>query len=306
MTGVFDAFWVATALRLATPLVFAASGELVAERAGILNIGLEGMMLVGSFTGFLVTWATGSPALGIVAGMVCGALLAVVMALLAVVARADQIVVGIGLNIAALGITSFAFREIFSGEQVTLDRPRFALPVLADLPFVGEALFREPLVTYLAIATMTAVWFLLYRTSWGLAIRAAGEVPEAVEAAGLRTAHYRWAGTLIAGALAGVGGAFLSIELGVFVEGMTAGRGFLALAAVIFGRWRPAGVLGACLVFGAADALQLRLQGAAFAVALPAQLWRTAPYILSLVMLAGAVGRSRMPSALAVAFRRRT
>jgi simple sugar transport system permease protein len=312
---------------------------------------------MGAFFGFLTAWLTDSAVVGVLGGLGAGMVTGALMAFLAVQAQADQIVVGIGLNIAALGVTGFTFRQIFTGPQTLLHRPgRISIPGLSNVPFLGEAVFRQPVMVYLALATAPLVWFLLYRTRWGLSIRAAGEVPEAVEAAGESTARARWAGTLLAGALAGVGGAFLSVELGVFIEGMTAGRGFLAIAAVIFGRWRPVGVLAACLVFGAADALQLRLQSEAavsrsvwlvfalvgpayllfawrarrvhrwplgrwaglliptllglvlFATApsisLPAQLWRTVPYFLSLAMLASVIGRSRMPTALAIPFRR--
>jgi ABC-type uncharacterized transport system permease subunit len=363
--GVFDAFWIATTLALATPLIFAAAGELVSERTGVMNIGLEGMMLAGAFFGYLGAYLSGNAAAAVAAGLLAGTGVAAVMAVLAVNARADQIVVGLGLNILALGITTFGFRRIFSGNQIQLDVSKpLALPGLSELPVVGEALFRQPLLVYLAPLVLAGVWLLLYRTAWGLSMRAAGEEPEAADAAGADPLRIRWAGTLCAGALAGVGGAFLATNSGVFLEGMTAGRGYLALAAVIFGRWRPFGVLGACLVFGAADAVQLRLQsqptvprevwlvpallGAAYllylagrrvaamrsgagsgwrpvaalvavaAVAagvalfsssphlvLPSQLWRALPYVVTLAVLAGvAGGQGRMPTALAIPYRR--
>jgi simple sugar transport system permease protein len=238
---------------------------------------------------------------------------------------------------------------------VVLERPRTVrIPLLADIPGLGEALFDQPLLVYLAFLTVPAAWFLLNRTSIGLSVRAAGELPEAVDAAGSSATKVRWFGTLTAGALAGLGGAFLSLELGIFVEAMSSGKGFLALAAVIFGRWRPGGVLAAAVLFGSADALQLRLQAessvpvevwvvlalvgpvlvalallrrrgvsiAAWIVAvaaavlfgalalvepsatLPNQLWRAMPFVVSLVVLGGFAGRSRMPTALAVPYRR--
>ena len=353
--GVFDAFWLATTLRLSTPLILTSSGELLAERAGVLNIGLEGFMLAGAFFGFLGTYLTGSFFLGVVSGVVAGVVFAAAMAFLSIRLRADQIVVGIGINILALGVTSFAFREIFSGPQVLLDRPApWRWPYLSDIPGVGEALFAQPGWVYSSLVVVVVVWFVLQRTSWGLSIRATGELPEAADTAGSSVFRNRWVTTLIAGGLAGAGGSFLSIELGVFIEGMTNGRGYLALAAVIFGRWRAPGVLAACLVFGGADALQLRLQaeatvpievwlvlamlgpayllvtrrslrshhavalvlvaavtlaGAVLAVAqpqftLPAQLWRTFPFVLTIVVLAGFIGRSWMPSTLAIPYSR--
>ncbi len=353
--GVFDAFWLATTLRLSTPLIFASSGELLAERTGILNIGLEGFMLSGAFFGFLGTYLTGSFVMGVVFGVVAGVIVAAAMAFLSIRLRADQIVVGIGINILALGLTSFVFREVFSGPQVLLDRPApWRWPYLADIPGIGEALFAQPAWVYLSLVVVVTIWFVLQRTAWGLSMRATGELPEAADTAGSSVFRNRWVATLVAGGLAGAGGSFLSIELGVFIEGMTNGRGYLALAAVIFGRWRAPGVLLACLLFGAADALQLRLQaeatvpievwlvlallgpaylavarrplrshhpltlaaigcvaavGAALAVTqpqftLPAQLWRTLPFVLTIIVLAGFIGRSWMPSTLAIPYSR--
>ena len=353
--GVFDAFWLATTLRLSTPLIFASSGELLAERTGVLNIGLEGFMLAGAFFGFLGTYLSGSFLVGVIFAVVAGAIFAAAMAFLSIRLRADQIVVGIGINILALGVTSFAFREIFSGPQVLLDRPEpWEWPLLSRIPGVGQALFAQPGWVYFALVVVAAVWFVLQRTTWGLSMRATGELPEAADTAGSSVFRNRWVATLVAGGLAGAGGSFLSIELGVFVEGMTNGRGYLALAAVIFGRWRAPGVLLACLLFGGADALQLRLQaeaavpfevwlvlallgpaylvatgrsfrsqhpltlaaigcltviGAILAVAepqftLPAQLWRTLPFVLTIIVLAGFIGRSWMPSTLAIPYSR--
>jgi general nucleoside transport system permease protein len=359
MTGIFDAAWLAAAISLTTPVLFAALGETIAERTGIINVGLEGMMLSGAFFGFLVTWQTGSPWLGVLTGLVAGMVLAALMALLSIVAGADQIVCGIGLNILAFGITAFVFDQLFAHRgQVILDAMTpLGIPGLQSLGGVGRALFHQPPLAYIAYLLVPAIWFLLHRTSAGLALRAAGELPEAVDTAGISVRSVRWAGTLTAGALAGVGGAYLSVvSLGLFVQGMSAGRGFIALAAVIFGRWRPFGVLVACLVFGGADALQLRLQAQpsiprevwivvaalpalAFAYALvrrhvsrsdrakivlgatvtaagtllavvrpawsiPSQMWLTMPYIVAILVLAGVVGRTRLPAALGLPYRR--
>lgn len=259
----FDAAWLAASVRLATPLALAASGELVAERTGVINVGLEGMMLMGAFFGFYVTSVTGSLFVGILGAIGAGMALAALMALLALRLRADQIVLGIGLNILALGITSSLFDSQFVG-QATLNvgkLERVAVPLLSQIPILGRVLFDQSVLVYALYVVIALVWFLLNRTTWGLEMRATGETPEAVDAAGISVNGRRALGTLIAGGLAGLGGAFLSIaQLGLFVKGMSGGRGFLALAAVIFGMWRPAGVLAACLVFGAADAMQLRLQ----------------------------------------------
>jgi general nucleoside transport system permease protein len=357
--GPFDVAWLAATVRLATPLLFAGTGEMVSERAGILNIGLEGMMLSGAFFSFLGTWLWHDLFLGILLGVFAGVVVAAIMALLTIQARANQIVVGVGLNLMALGVTTYAYREVFTSRtEVHLNRPQpLAIPLLSKIPVVGPAFFRQTLFVYLAFIGIAVAWFVLYRTTWGLALRAAGEVPAAADTAGVSVTRIRWIGTLTAGAMAGLGGAFLSVgQLGLFVEGMSAGRGFLALAAVIFGGWNPVGVLGACLVFGAADALQARLQAYAniprqvwlvvglvslayavwtrvngraqvrswvgtslgfavlgvgvglFAAApkihFPPQLWLTVPYLLALLALAGLVGRVRMPTSLAIAYRR--
>ena len=271
--GPFDTAWLVSVVLLSTPLVLAATGELMSERGGVLNIGLEGMMLCGAFFSFLGVYLWHNVWLGVLVGMAAGVLAALVVALLCVRLRSDQIVVGVGLNLLALGVTTFTFREVFSAQQeVRLDYPRpVAISVLSELPVIGPAVFEQTLFGYFAFLAVGIAWFTLYRTSFGLAIRSAGEVPAAADTAGVRVNRIRTVGACVAGAMAGAAGAYLSVgRLGLFNEGMTGGRGFLALAAVIFGGWRPLGVMGAALVFGAADALQLRLQSYA---AIPRQVW---------------------------------
>ncbi|MCW2959156.1 MAG: putative ABC-type transport system permease component, partial [Solirubrobacterales bacterium] len=260
----FDALWLAAAIRLAAPIALAALGELISERAGVLNIGLEGMMLVGAFFAFWAAYTSGSLLVGVIAGVLAGVVLAAIVAGLTIFARADQIIVGVGVNVLALGVTTVAFREMSPGENVARvdSMSPLRLPGLADIPVIGEPLFDQIVLVYVLYAVIPLTWYLLFRTSWGLNIRASGETPSAADSAGVSVAWTRVVCVLAAGGLAGLGGAFLSIgQLGIFVEGMSNGRGFLALAAVIFGRWHPFGVIGASLVFGAADALQLRLQG---------------------------------------------
>jgi simple sugar transport system permease protein len=355
--GIFDVALLTAAIVATVPILLAALGELISERAGVINVGLEGMMLFGAFFAFLGTDQTGSLLLGAVIGAGAGLLLAALMALLSIQAGADQIVVGIGLNVLALGATGFLYETIFagSGQVVLPTMGNWTIPGLSELPVVGETFFEAQPLTYLAILLIPAVWFLLYRSNWGLSIRAAGEMPEAVDAAGVDVRRVRWAATLSAGALAGLGGAALSIgQTGLFTEGMTAGRGFLALAAVIFGKWRLGGVVFASCLFGSADALQLRLQASSsvpsqvwVAIALgiavllavtllrkrplgvrgsvglgilcagcvvlaitkphlnlPSQLWLAFPYILTLLALAGFVGRAKLPRALALPYHR--
>ncbi|MDX6588655.1 MAG: ral nucleoside transport system permease protein [Solirubrobacterales bacterium] len=262
--GPFDIPWLESTLILTTPILLAAIGELISERAGVLNVGLEGMMLAGAFFSFLVAYETGSLVLGAVGGVAAGVLFGVVMAVLAVEARADQIVSGVGINIAAIGLTTFLFDQIF-GLKGLIELERIgsvAIPGLSSIPEVGPALFDHDLLLYFAFLAVPLAGVLLYRTKWGLSIRAAGETPAAVDTAGVSVRRIRWAGVLTASAMAALAGVFLTlVTLGIFRQEMTAGRGFLALVAVIFGRWHPVGVLGACLVLGGTDALQLRLAG---------------------------------------------
>lgn len=358
--GPFDTNLLIAVVGLATPILFAALGELLAQRSGVINIGLEGMMLNGAFFSFWAAHASHSLLLGVVAGFAAGALLGLIMAVLTISVGGDQIVVGVGINIFAAGITTFANEQLFTsgGSQPTIKPMQpLAIPVLEHIPVVGKAFFDQVPLAYLAYVLVPAIWYLIYRTNLGLVIRGTGEYPDAVETSGVSVKRVRWFTTLFAGGMAGLGGAMLTVgNLGVFNELMSGGRGFIALAAVIFGRWRPFAVFGACLVFGGADALQLRLQaansiprqvwvvlllvpvlvvvyrfalarrwrptrggiafgGAIFAIGLvlalvgphwsiPSEFWLMLPYVITLVVLAGLVGRTRLPAALGLPFRR--
>ena len=239
-------------------------GELISQRAGVINIGLEGMMLFGAFFSYWAALEFGTIWGSMLVGVVAGVALAAVMAFFSINTNSDQIVVGIGVLILAIGVTSSAFRALFEGsERATIIKPmeRLEIPGLESIPFLGEALFSQRPVVYISFALLPVVWFVLYRTTWGLAVRAAGDLPDAAETAGLSPRRIRWFATLAAGALGGWAGAFLSVgEVGIFLNRMTSGRGFLAVAAVIFGMWRVSGLLWACLLFGATTALQRRLQ----------------------------------------------
>lgn len=273
------------ALRLAAPLLLAALGELVVERSGVVNIGIEGMMLFGAFAGFAAAAASGSPAAGLGAAAAAGAAAGALFALFAVVRRTDQIVVGAAVNLLALGGTGLAARALYGGAVPTA-------PVLPSLAFAGLALALVPLLG-LGLAF----------TRPGLRLRAVGERARAADAEGVAVERVRFAALLAGGTLAGVAGAALSIaQSNTFTEGMTAGRGFIALAVVIFGRWRPAGVLGAALFFGAAMALQPRLQARGSAI--PYQATLMFPYVVTLVVLAFASGRARAPADLGRPYRR--
>ena len=278
----FDALWLAATIRLAIPLLLAATGELISERSGVLNLGLEGMMLSGAFVGYWAAEGSGSITAGIMAAVLAGAFGGLVMAAVAIGLRGDQVVVGIGLNIGALGATNYALERAFPGGSLPIDRlGPIAIPVLSEIPWIGGALFKQNLLGYVAFVLIGAVALMLGRTGLGLGIRATGQNPSAASAAGVSPLRTQWVSTTIAGAFAGLAGAYLSIgSVGVFREAMTSGRGFIAIAILVFGRWRPAGVLIGALLFGAADALQLRLQAES---SVPASVWMLIGIIAALL-----------------------
>ena len=297
--AVLAAFCEAT-VRISTPLALAALGETVTERSGVINIGIEGSMLAGALGAALGALWLGSAWGGALAGVVAGVALTAVFALVAVGWGGDQIVTGTGLTLGALGLTGAVYRAAFGPTGAALSLPTFppiSVPGLASLPVLGRALFAQPAPTWLLYVAAPAVWLVLTRTQLGLALRAAGEAPEAAVAAGLRVRSLRMGATLFGGAMAGLAGATLVLaQAGTFAEGMTAGRGFIAIAIVVLGRWHPLGAVGAALVFGAASALQYTFQ--AVGVNVPYQFFLMAPYVVSLLALAGVGGRARAPEAL--------
>jgi len=286
------------AVRLALPLLLAALGELVVEKAGVINIGTEGMMLCGAFAGFAVAVATGSAGAGVAGAALTGAFAGALFGYFAVVRRADQIVIGTAVNLLALGATGLLARALYRGaipSGPTL--PPLPVPILEAVPVLGPMLFRQNALVYAALLLVAAVGIGLRRTRPGLRLRAVGESARAADAQGVDVLRTRLAAVVAGGALAGVAGAALSlVQSNTFTEGMTAGRGFIALTIVIFGRWRPAGVVGAALFFGAAVAFQHRLQ--ARGTDLPYQLTLMLPYLLTLAVLALASGKSRAPADL--------
>jgi simple sugar transport system permease protein len=306
-TLISEVFWVgllAATVRLSTPILLASLGEILAERAGVLNIGIEGMMLVGALGGFLGSRGTANSLIGVAAGVLAGMVLAWLFAYLTVTLAVDQVVCGITVNLLALGVTSFVHRVIYGIRTLipsATPLPEWHIPGLAQAPLLGPILFRHNLLVYGAIVLVAATWFLLYRTTWGLQVRAVGEYPRAADSVGVDVFRVRHLSLLACGGLAGMGGAFLSLgHLNMFVDHMTAGRGFIALAVVIFGKWHPVGALGASLLFGAAEALQLRLQALGFQI--PFQFLVMLPYVLTVVALAGVVGRSIQPAALTLPY----
>lgn len=298
MSDALTTFLEAT-VRTATPLALAALGETISERAGVINVGLEGVIIAGCF-GAVVGARSGSVTAGLLAGVAAGVLAALVFALFVVWLRTDQIITGTALTLGALGLTGTLYRAVFGTTGAALSIPTMppvAIPGLSSIPVVGPALFRQPAVTYLLYVAIVAVWWFLYRTHAGLAVRAVGEHPEAAEAAGIRPARIQAGAVLTAGALGGMAGASLVLaQVGTFAEGMSAGRGFIAIAIVALGRWRPVGVALAALLFGAATALQYLFQSTGSQ--LPYQLFLALPYALTLVVLAAGTARVRAPAAL--------
>ncbi len=285
-------------LRLAAPLLLAALGELIVERAGVVNIGIEGMMLCGAFAAFAATVYSGEPGLGVVAGVLAASAMGLVFAGFAVVRRADQIVVGTAVNLLALGATGLGLRALFPGEvpaAATIDA--WPIPLLSEIPLLGPVLFRQTPFVYAALVLAASSAFFLARTRPGLRLRAVGEAARAADAEGVPVTRFRILAVVAGAAFAGLAGATLPLaQSNTFSEGMTAGRGFIALAIVIFGRWSAGGVVLAALFFGATTALQFRLQARGLAVPYPLALML--PYVLTLVVLAVASGTVRAPGDL--------
>ncbi|MBI4321732.1 MAG: ABC transporter permease [Chloroflexi bacterium] len=285
---------------MSTPLTLAAIGSVFAERSGVINIALEGMMLAGAFAGFLVAYLTGNVWLGLCSAVGVGALLGLVHSFVCVSLGGDQIVSGIAINVLSLGLTGSLSRMIFGVTPSLGSVPRLpviGVPLLSHIPVLGPALFQQTLLVYLSIALVPAAAFVLFRTHWGRSIRAVGEHPRAAHSAGISVYRCRYVAVALSGMLAGLAGAFLSVgQVGAFGENMTAGRGFIALAAVYFGKLDPVGAFFASLLFGGADALQLRLQ-TLFGTQVPVDLFLMFPYVLAFLTLAGFVGRATMPAA---------
>jgi ABC-type uncharacterized transport system permease subunit len=297
-TGFYVALLAAT-IRMAAPLSFAALGETIAEHAGVLNIGLEGTMLVGAWAAFMGMYYSGSGLIGVLAGMLGGVLVAGILGYICISRGANQIISGIVVNIFAAGFTSLTFRHMFRGTPPSIvSFSSFPIPLVSGVPVIGRVFFRHTLLVYAAFLVVPLVAFIIYRTHFGLCVRAAGEHPAAVDAAGVNVIAIRYAAILLCGAFGGLGGTALSIgQLDQFTDNLTAGRGFIALAIVLLGRWEPFKVMCGALFFAAADALQLRLQVLGFAV--PKEVLGMAPYVLAISAMAIFVRRLRMPAAMA-------
>jgi ABC-type uncharacterized transport system permease subunit len=291
--------FVESAVRTATPLALAALGELLVERAGVLNISLEGVILAGAF-GSVIGATHGGIAGGYAGSIAAGLATAALFALFVVALEADQIITGTAITLLSLGMTGTLYRALFGTTGAALSIPTsaaIAIPGLSAIPVVGSGLFKQPAVTYAVYIAVPLLWWWMYRTHGGLALRAVGESRAAAEAAGRHPLRIRFMAILFGGAAGGLaGGVLVLTQAGTFVEGMSAGRGFIAIAIVVLGRWHPLGVAVAALIFGAASALQYLLQ--ALGLSLPYQLFLALPYVLTLGGLAGVAGRVRAPAGL--------
>jgi ABC-type uncharacterized transport system permease subunit len=285
----------AQTLRISVPYGLAAVGGALSERGGVINIALEGLLLLGALGYVLGAHFTGSAWAGLAAAMLAGVLVALVHAFVTVTCRADQITSGLGINLAALGLSRFVLKEVFgssSNSSRVAGLPQWDVPVLGAIPFVGP-LFGNPLVL-LAILLIAGAHVLLFRTAFGLRLRSTGEHPEAAATLGLSVAKLRYAGVILSGILASLGGAWLAADQRSFTDGMSGGRGYIALAAMIVGKWSPGGAVLACLLFGLCETLQIRFQGGA----IPNEFLQMLPYVVTMVVLAGAIGRAHPPAAV--------
>lgn len=300
-------------VQLAMPTALAAVGETVCERAGVLNLGLEGMMLTATLAAFVGAYYTETAAIGVLAGIGAGIAVGALMALLSVFLKTDQVINGIVIVIFAQGVTLFAYERLFRGlatQPEIAPLHRFAIPGLSDVPWVGRVLFDQNALFYVSVVVALSVWLLLFRTRLGLLVRAVGEAPAAADTVAVKVDLVRLLALLVCGALAGLGGAVLIVgDINLWGPNVTAGRGWVAIALVIFGRWNPLLVLGGALVFGLTDSLQLRIQAASggTTAAVPYEVFQALPYVLTLAVMVTATiaaRRSAQPSALGTPFRK--
>ena len=298
MLEIFSIALIFATIRSATPLIFAALGGMFSERSGVINIALEGLMLAGAFTAAVITYETGNPFLGFLCAMIAGAALAFVYAIACIKFEADQVVAGFGINILMLGLPALLSSAIYDSAGSTQQVNK------ADLL---PEFFGINIASFLAFLLVPICWYVLYKTPFGLRLRAVGENPAAADAAGVSVVRLRYTGVILSGILAAAGGAYLSTgQSSLFTRGMTAGRGFIALAALILAKWRPVQVLIACLFFGFTEALTIPLSSYRLASGetIPVQFVQIIPYVLTIIVLAGFVGSSRAPKALGIAYQK--
>ena len=288
---------ISASIRMATPLALASLGGVFSERSGVVNIALEGILLNGAFAAVVATHFTSNPWLGVLAAVLVGFLTALIHAMVTITFKADHIVSGVAVNLLALGATQFTCWVVYGNSgnsERVVGLPVWRVPLISQVPVLGQILSGHSPLVYLAILLVLLAHFLLFKTIFGLRLRAVGEYPLAADTMGVKVAAMRYWGVLISGVLAGLGGAFLSLNTHYFVKNMSGGRGFIALAAMIFGKWTPFGAAGACLLFGFLEALQMSLQGGG----MPTQFIQMIPYLATMIVLASAVGRATPPAAV--------
>lgn len=287
-------------IRMSTPILLASLGGVFTARVGIINFALEGIMLVGAFMGVYGSYFTGNPWVGVALGAVGGMLTALILGYMSITVKVDQVVAGTGINILAIGLTSYLLNMVFgigAKPSAVASLKAWPIPGLSKLPVLGPVLFDQIPLVYIAFLLVPLTWYIIYKTPFGLSLRAVGEHPRAADSLGINVGLVRYIAVIISGILGGMGGAFLSIgQLSVFMEKLTSGRGYVAWSTVTVGKWNPLGIMGASLLFGAADALQLRLQ--AVGIKVPYQFFLMLPYILTMLVLAGVVGRTVAPAAM--------
>ena len=293
----------ASGIRLATPYLYAAIGETFGQRSGVLNLGVEGQMLMGAFAAFYVALITENLWLAMLAAVIVGALMGLAMAFVTVNLGAQQGISGIGFFLFGLGLSDLLFQKLVGTVETVKGFPKIEIPILSNIPIIGEIFFSQNILVYIAYALVPIAWFVLQKTTIGLKIRAVGENPEAADSLGVSVAAVRYTTVIMGGILSGIAGASLSIGLlNVFQQNMTSGLGFIAVALVYFGGWRPLGVLGGALLFSMVNSLQLWMQ--VLGIPIPSDLAVMLPYILTIVVLALSMSRVRAPSALTKPFER--
>lgn len=296
---ILDLELIASGVRLSTPLILAALGGMFSERAGVVNIALDGIMIFGAFAAASVAYETGNPWYGLVAAVMVGGTVAHVHGVASIRYQADQIVSGTAINLLAIGVPAMLANALYGSTSITpnlaLTLPVLEIPGIAQIPVLNILVGKYSFLVYFAFLMVPLSWFVLFKTSFGLRLRAVGENPEAADTAGVNVYLMRFYGVWLSGILAGLGGAFLSIAHGsAYVRNISAGRGFIALAALIFGRYNPKLTLIGCLLFGIADAFQIRVQGV---IDIPVQFIQMFPYVLTMVVLAGLIGKAQVPAA---------
>ncbi|TGE39229.1 ABC transporter permease [Desulfosporosinus fructosivorans] len=293
-------------VRMATPLILAGLGEAISEKAGIINIGVEGIMLSGAFFSFIVSFFTGNLLLGLLAGIVGGIMVSMIHAVLSIHCQANQTIVGLALNFMVLGLTSFLFLMVF-GQATTIPScavlSEVKIPLLWRIPIIGEALFNQNLFVYIALISLVLTAIFFYKTEWGVNLVAVGEHPQAANSAGLNVVVVRYFACFVNGVLGGLGGASITLgQLGFFMENVTSGRGYIALVVVILGRRNPFGIFAAAMVIGFSQALQFNLQ--TLGIPIPSQVFSMFPYVVAVIVLCLSIGKSRDPAALGVPYER--